>query len=241
MLSLIVAAVLCAQAPQGPQAPPAAPILTKMFGRYMQAKSLVGQITQTATVNGRQAKYVTVVEYERPYLLYIRTTGKDKEWITSATGTQICYHVPNDKPSTHVTQLGESQLTDSGTKTIGDVYVIASQSQGDKSLPLDLVIANTGDLVKMRDHWATIANSGKSTVNGVTVNRITGGWRPAVRAAVCAQFELDVTDEGDLVRYAMTQDLRIENVPDIQHIVIVWDCDLKVDAKPDASLFKVYK
>lgn len=239
--------MLLAFAQGGNQPAPAAPIITKMMARYKQAKSMVGTITQTAEAGGQSARIVTDVQYERPSLLYIRQTeqaGRNRVWTTSSTGQAVSYDQPQDQGPQLGRRLVERQVSDLDGKvqTVEDVYhSMASHSLGDKSVPLDLAIGNTNDLIKLKGSLATLVNKGKVKLGEEETNLIVGGWREGPQALVSATYEMYITDEGELRRFVYKQDVLLEKGSAPLHMVVTWDCDFKVDAKPDPSVFKIYK
>ena len=106
---------------------------------------------------------------------------------------------------------------------------------------MDVAIGNKGDLLKRKAEWASLVNGGKVKIGGIEVNQITGLWRANERSRPSAKFEMDVTDDGDLIRYSMTEDVLVDKTQGPQHIELVWDCDLRAGATPDPTVFQVYR
>jgi hypothetical protein len=155
----------------------------------------------------------------------------------------------------HVLQATGEFMTDAQGKRVAkmanydvrQIYaVVAAGSLGDRSVPLDVAIGRHEDLQHDVLTWMTVDLQGKVKIDGVEANQIVGKWRPYGEAATDAtqapgQYEMIVTDEGKLLRYTILQYLPRDprNPSDYVKLLEIWNVDLTVNAKADASLFKV--
>jgi hypothetical protein len=243
VIAAIIAVLIAGNTAAEPQQPSAGKLVSSMLARYAKAQTLVGTITLTQTIAGSSGQIVTEVQYERPTKLFIRQTkksGEVQQWIVSSTGKIISYNEPSDLSMKPGVRLAENQLIEGKPMPVQDVYMVASLSLGDRSVPLDAAISARARLEAIRGQWASMALQGRKKIGEVEANKIVGKWREGQFAAVSGIYEMYITDEGDLLRYVTIQNLVLEANTEPKRLESVWDCSLKVDAKPDQKLFVVY-
>ena len=79
-------------------------------------------------------------------------------------------------------------------------------------------------------------------MNGVSVQRITGQLRIDAKTPPAGSFEIDVTDDGDIVRYSTIQKYSFPDISkDVVEVSTVWDSNLKVGGKIEPALYKVIR
>jgi hypothetical protein len=258
MVTTLAAFVAFAAAPQSD----AAALASKMLKYYYGAETMTGTIVYTAYAGGGQAQMTTALQFERPSKLYIRQAkgGSVPEvWMITSDGKFFSYDAPanlmGSQPGSQIGAPGmrHERLIDSvvtwdsarrayTSNTVREIYAVGAANLGDRSIPLDVAIGRPEDLKHDSLEWVDPVLGGKKQVNGVEVNVITGKWRPYGDAQVAGDFELDVTDAGQLIRYGVQ---RMIGDPDrqlaAQKLVEVWDVNLVMNGKPDPALFKVVK
>jgi hypothetical protein len=103
---------------------------------------------------------------------------------------------------------------------------------------LDLAVAHKEHLSDFKINVRTYALAGMVTVNGKNAYKITGAWQPYTGATdVQMRYELYVSTEFDVLRFAMTQPILVNGKP-IQ-VTTVENADLKIGVPVDQSLFVV--
>lgn len=231
-----------AMATQG-ESPSPAKLLGTMFSRYYSAKSLVGTIVLTQTVGSESGRIDSELQFERPNKLFIKQqmrTASGTIWIVTCDGKHFSYNKPRDTNSISIStgnRLVESIQTKEGKLDLGGVYAATTKSLGDRSAPLDIAISRKEDLAFLKLQWATLRNSGSTTIDGTTYWKVDGDWREYGEARVSGTFAMLVSEAGDLKSYAIRESLVVngQTVPMLSH----WEVQLSVDATPNQALFKV--
>lgn len=230
LISLIAITVMA-------QEPSPAKLLTDMFAKYAAAKSLSGSITLTQGTERETGQIVTELAYERPAKLYVRqsrTTQSRRVWLVTSDGKYFSY----GKPDAGVGgRLVEPVSNSRRTLDLAGIYAATSASLGDRSVPLDIAISRREDLTAIRSQWATLEYVGKKELGGETVHVIEGKWREYGEAPATGKFTICIGLDSDLRVYAVTEPISIGGA--VQNVVSRWDVQLKVDARVDASVFKV--
>ena len=221
--------------------PTAGQILTKALARYATATSVSGSILMTQSAQGQSINFITKLQYERPYKIYLyqQKNGKNPDaWLLVSDGVLFSYNDPNDqrklkRNTEYVTQNGIDQK-------LADLYMAAEHSIGDLSPILDIAISQPIRLQRLKSQWATLNFEGNGKVNGVSVQRITGQLRIDAKTPPAGSFEIDVTDDGDIVRYSTIQKYSFPDISkDVVEVSTVWDSNLKVGGKIEPALYKV--
>lgn len=249
MLTLMIAAAML---PQGD----AAALVGKMLARYDGAKTLTGTIRFTQTANNVSIVIDTAIQYEKPSKLFIRQERRSSEpriFLVTSDGQHFSYDLPEDRVAAQGERLIEPVKQLGRDLDIRQIYAAASRSLGDRSAPLDIAIARTEDLRFIRNQWATVDFAPSQPDTGLRV--VTGNWRLNATAPASGQYEMWITEEGELKRYQQSEIIQPEttvldekfrprplglNAGPIQ-IVSIWDVNLQVDGKPDNALFKVVR
>jgi hypothetical protein len=235
-----------------PQEPIAKDLIQKMLAAYHGAKTMTGSIKLTVSAAGGSASLQTTLQYERPAKLYLfqrkNVDNPDPEeptqWLVTSDGKMFSYQVPNDKyaraPGLRLVEpvmngrVGVQQ-------TIGSIYAASSKSIGDRSMPLDIAIAERTDLVFRRGQWGTYSKTGQKEVRGKIGSIIKGEFRMYAGAPPSGEFQMVVTDEGELLQYVEVVNIALSEGPNpkYQAVTSQWDVDLKINGQVDPALFKV--
>jgi hypothetical protein len=252
-----------------PSQNPASQLVTKMLAYYANAQTMTGTIMLTVSDGAGQAQVSTDLAYERASKLYIKQAkggSSPRVWYVSSDGKNFSYEAPGNLPGSNqrliepVTQRTDDYETDANgnfvldakkrpkpkmlTYDIGRIYSVAAPNIGDRSVPLDIAIGRHEDLQHDVLTWMTVQSGGKVTVDGVEANSVIGKWRPYGEASNDAnnapgQYELDITDDGKLVRYIILQYIRDPRNGNTVNLTETWKVNLVPGGKPDAALFKL--
>jgi outer membrane lipoprotein-sorting protein len=244
--------VLAAQAPAPPApvtppAPTAGGLISAMLRKYAGAKSFTGAIRMVQTAMNTSLEIDTALAYERPGLFYLlqKDNAHRKELLTVSDGVRVSYPGPETKGIGHVPRLIESiHNSDKPDLSIGDMYVCAQYARIVTSLPLDAAIGRNIDLKQDVSRLGRFELKGKVDIDGQAVNQIIGKLNPPT-----GTFEMDITDDGDLVRY-VTKDhfgispqllnrrhLPTSTLRDGVEVETVYEIKFKVDPTLDHSIF----
>ncbi|MCW5942311.1 MAG: hypothetical protein KIS66_08770 [Fimbriimonadaceae bacterium] len=241
MNPIIAVALISAGAQAG--APTPASLVSKMFARYFEAKTLTGTIAMKQTLGTMAIECATAIQYERPGKLYLRQrmTGNDaRSTLVTSDGKTFSYDTPDYLPgSENVKRLIEKMDTPFGKLDIGGVYSAAAKSLADQSMPLDVAIGRKEDLTFRKNQWASLVYAGKVAFGGESVHRIAGKYRAFSAANPSGDFEMLVSEAGDLRRYTLKSTFQAEGRP--LSVQAVWEVKLVVDGTPDPKLFAVVK
>jgi len=232
--------------------PNAKQLIEKMLGHYYSAKSVVGTIMLTVASGNQSAKMETVLQYERPGKFYLfqqkdeshRSKDEQWRWMVTGDGKEFSYDAPDVSTSLGTgnagTRLKETQTNPRTGKPmdIGDIYLAAGKSLGDRSMPLDIAIARRDDMLFRKNQWMDYAVTGKNTLRGVEGFRISGGLRENLGAAQMGSYQMVVSEEGDLLQYVEQMKVAVGEGKSVL-VTSQWDVNLKVNATVEPSLFKV--
>jgi|GEM_PF-851230 len=241
---------------------PAAELVSKMLAYYAEAKSMTGTITLTATANGQgNAQLVTTLQYELPSKLYISQVNGGPHlmrWLVTSDGKSFSYDRPDNLPLAPRQRLVEpvyqaipTELNKDGTYvhrnyTVKEIYaVVARDSLGDRSVPLDIAIGRRDNLAHDDLTWMTVESGGKTTLNGVQANIVNGKWREFGNEATDlnhapGNYQMVITDEGRLLQYTISY--LVGDLKGVQAMLReTWDVDLTVNGKPDERLFQLVR
>ena len=235
---------------QSPQS--ATALISKMFKLYADATSLTGTIHMKQAMGSTAISLDTDIAFQSPNKIFLKQVLKStepKSWLVTSDGNAFTYDVPNK--DRFVNHPPTNRLMEAVTPAPGrslsyrETYRAASFSLGDRSLPEDLAIAGTDELQAIRDQIASVEFTGTQKLGDLTVNVLSGDWREYGRAPVSAKFQMYLTEDGQLKRYArreiLSVDLKNGTALPPAEVITIWDVDLKINAKPDESLFAVVR
>lgn len=243
MLTTFAAAALMIQ---GSPATSGGALVSKMLAKYYGAKTMKGEINYTATDGQGKAGVKTVFQFKQPSQLYIRQEkwggSNPQTWIVSSDGKFFSYNTPSnidwsssDKRLVEpVTQNGEAY---SYQKIYG---VAAAFSLGDRSMPLDVAIGASVDLKHLSLTWINASDKGVAKVNGVDAHVVTGDWRPYGNNVNSGRYEMDIAEDGSLVRYIILRPFILSDGSTIP-VTETWDVSIQVNGEVDPNLFRVVK
>ncbi len=222
-----------------PALPTATDVMSRLFARYHGAKTVVGTAVSTITVGDTVITIATDLQVERPNKVYIRQTVREdgRVFLLVGDGKTFSYGKPVGTEAIDADRSSRLIETHFPYMTLGDVYRAAARSLAERSIVLDLAVADTRDMALLRDQWATIDLTGTVEQGGETLYRIVGQWRPNAVEPVSANFGLFVTKDGDLRRYV------IEQLPGAGALSASrqWSVDLQIDAPVKPELFTVVR
>jgi len=232
--------VLVASASVAPQKS-AGQLVSAVFKHYYDASSLAGHFRLTQSAQGHQVVIETNVAYDRPSKLNIAQLRQDtgKRWRAVSDGRIFWYDRPanvygKDRFSEPVAQIGRSE-------TLADMYSGAARSLGDRSPILDMAIAAPEDLKSLRAHWNNLRLGGEVTLRGQKALVVKGDYFAIVGADPTGTFELDTTEDGDVLRYIQIAKYAIKVEGQAQaapiEVTSVWEADLKIGAINDPKVY----
>jgi hypothetical protein len=206
--------------------------VNKMLARYANAKQIVGTIEMRQITDGAEYRVLTRVQYERPRKLYIyQVDSRNKQWKVVSDGVWFTYDTPN-----HFDDISRKRLYETINRrglllNIGDVYATASQSLGDRSAPLDLIIGRTVHVRNVVNQWATREYDDEGIVRG--------DFREYGNAKVSGKYAMRIGGEGDLSFYALNESVFFKEEGRPRNIRTEWKIDLETGKSGDESLYKV--
>ncbi len=262
MITTIVAASILmtgqgGQGSQGNQAPQVSPkeLISKMLAKYADAKTLKGTIVLTVTAMNQTGKLGTELQLERPDRLYIyqkKSVGDGQSWLSVSDGKLFGYDGPPQPMEVGTKRLVEKVKKSAGADRKGkigglepekdleikDMYSICGRYLGDKSTPLDIMIARNEDLRMMTQQWVNLNYGGQIDYAGTKVHVISGQWRQQPSASPSGQYRMYITDDATLKQFARIEKVRADNGA-IADVLTAWDVKVEVNGAIDPSLFKV--
>ncbi len=226
-------------------------IIEKMLNRYASASSLDGTITLTQSAQGVSVVTQTAVAFEKPskILVYQKQGGSNpRSSILVSNGDKFFFTRPEQVLSPN-DYMGELVKPDARPgQTVGQLYAIAAAELPDRSPALDIVIGRPEDLKYCMDQLKTFTYTGKTTVGDKSLHTIVGSWREnQVIGARVGNFEMYISDDGDLVRYVLRQNYSVSGddgkpvgapIP----VVSTWDAAVTVNTpvKPEKFALRVH-
>jgi hypothetical protein len=121
------------------------------------------------------------------------------------------------------------------------IFAVTAQTLGDRSTPLMVAIGCAEDVTLFKAQLFQYRYEGKVKLGDEEVHAISGRWRENAAVNPKADFELYITDAGDMRRYAIRQVVQPDPRSGPVTVVSTWDVNLTVDGTPDQSLFKVVR
>lgn len=248
MLTPLLFAALAVHAQTAAPVPTASGLISKMLARYASAKSLQGTIRTTQTADSATVVTDTTVAYERPSKIWLdqRQHGQElaKSKFIVSNGKQFAYMPPDNVlkvgAANILTELVQPEGRDA--QTVGDLYAVVAANLPDRSPVLDTFIARPDDLRYVAAQFAQFRLTGKETIGDKSANAIEGDWRESGDVGVSAKFKLYLTDDGDLVRYVLTQIVGVPSATGVRGVpaeqvtvTTTWDANVTIDSavKPE--------
>lgn len=254
MFTSVILAVVAARQDAPP--PSAAALISNMFGKYVGAKTLEGTIALTQSARGVAVKTTTALAYERPSRIVLvqrqgGTSPKSSQIVSN--GEKFVYSRP-DQLITQNDFLGELVKPDERrpAQTVGDLYTIVASGLPDRSPILDIMVARREDLEFVKNQFRSFSYAGRAQLGTVNVHVIKGKWKEnQMLEAGVGDFELYISDEGDLVRYVLKQIYAVpgaiqngRRIPagDPIEVVSTWDASVVVNGaiKPEKFALRAH-
>ncbi len=249
--ALLAASILPAQVDAGA-------ILSKMFAYNYDATSLAGTISMSQTIGQKKATITTRVQYELPAKIYIRqdlqASYGNKTWLVTGDGEGFTY----DPPTTGLESNSKNRLYEpvqyipkpSGNKLekpptppppldCKGIYSVVVRSIGDRTLPLDIAFARAEDLKFIKNQLATYKYERDELVAGVNCHLISGDWRDYGLAPVSGKFNIWISEDGQLKRFARKEHVSLDQQHVEGDVITVWEVNLTRNSGVDQSLFKI--
>lgn len=248
MLTPLLFAALAVRSQAAAPPPSASGLISKMLLRYASAQSLQGSVHTTQTADTATVVTETSIAYERPSKIWIdqRQHGQEiaKSNFLVSNGKQFAYRPPDNVIKIGAAPVLTEPVQPEGrdAQTIGDLYAVVAANLPDRSPALDAIVARPDDLRYVAAQFARFSLTGKETIGGRSVNVIEGDWRETADVGVSAKFKLYLTDDGDLVRYVLTQIVGVPNAAGVRGlpaeqvtVVTTWDIAVSVNVpvKPE--------
>ena len=246
-------------------------LVSKMLARYYGANTIAGALTyeQSATDPSDNKKFTiqgsTKVQIQRPNKLYIYQTsnlpGAGAGRIIS-NGQRFLYNIPQDTRELTRTLGNDNQLNSqliedvvqfdysqqkNNVLDVAQMYTIGSGGLPlHPAAPLDIAVSRRDALKAFSEQLATVNDQGAATVNGKSAHLISGDWRQYAEAPVSGTYQLAITDDGDLLRYILTERVDpagadasggVVRMNQSIDVTTTWNVDLSVNGQIDAKLF----
>ncbi len=238
----MITALLAASVISAPAQVTPSQLASKMFAKYADAKKLSGTVSFRQSGGGVTALFDTVIQYERPYKLYIREERRDRKLVglTVADGTMFTYEMPDNLAQRAGDRLYELQNQKGVVNSIVDVYTIAQPGLLSQSPVLDLLIAKTEHLRFFRGQLASVGWHNGNEPEPGQAGLIAGNWRAYASAPITGKYILAISPEGDVLRYTVNENL---SVPGEKPIAVVsqWTVNVKVGDGGDEKLYRVVR
>ena len=249
-MTMIGALALCltVQAQAATLETDAGAIVSKVFEKYWNARTLMGTIVQTSSDGGGALKITTKVTFERPGHILVQQDYVGKNGLPLSLvsdGKKFAYDPPWNMPGIKIKpkeRLMEPALIERPGQqnkilAIGDMYHAAHVSLMPSTV-LDLAIAYRDHLSDFVINVGTTKLEGVVSYQGKQAYRIVGVWQAYKGAVdVQARYELLVSTGFDLLRFQLTQPYLIQGKTVL--VTTVETADLKIDVPIDRSIFVV--
>lgn len=221
-------------------------VLSRVFQKYYNAKTLSGTIVQSISDGGGTKKITTLISYQRPNKIYVQQDFVHPNGLKAnltSDGRIFAYDPPLKLKAAPRERLYEQvELPRQGTSNvtylqIGDMYHAAHTSLAPSTL-LDLAIAHTPHLKDYKINVATHKLAGIVELQGKKAYNIVGTWRIGLDQTPMGNFEILISTEYDLLRFILRE---IYQLPDGRKVNVTTTevADLKVDVAVNQELFKV--
>ena len=224
-----------------------AQVVNKVIVKYMRAKSLTGTILQTTSDGTGSVSFKTEVSYVKPGKLRIaqnRKARNDRNLFAVSDGRTFVYDHPRDTtrkviPGDRLMDAvsGINELTgEPYTQSFGEMYAVTHTSM-EPVTSLDIAFGYKPHLDDFKSHIVTVVLSGAVAYKGRQVYKVTGKWRYYKNGPQTGRWEMLVSSEYDILKFALIEPYQVGGRS--VDLIIVETVDLKVDVKIDDSVFKV--
>lgn len=226
-------------------------IIEKMLNRYASASSLDGTVTLTQSAQNVSVVTQTSIAFEKPSkILVVQRQGGNnpRSSILVSNGEKFFFTKPEQLISRN-DYLGELVKPDSRpAQTVGDLYAIAASGLPDRSPALDILIARPDDLRYCIAQLQTREYVGKTQLGNRSLHTVKGKWKENnLLESNVGEYELYISDDGDLVRYALRQTFTVpgaDGKPTGQTVQVLntWDAAVTVNTpiKPDKFALRTH-
>lgn len=230
-----------------------AKLISKMFAKYMKAKSMVGHIQLTLTTSGQpEVSSTTDFAFKPMSLVYIRQVQGQRSAQVVSNGKVFAYPRPEDTIGAPTKYLFEDVLQKGAPLDFRDIFAIGASTLIDRSAPLDFAFGRTIDLKYRAQQFIQLNDGGEVKLGDKVVRKISGPWRYREQpkdgrrftSNYMGTFEMYITEDGDLARYVYGANFEVpvnNGAKQIVQIQWVYDTDFKVDAEVDTNIFQLPK
>lgn len=247
MLSLVLAIALI-QTPTQTQTPPPPPanakeeikrLINAMIARYSNAKSLQGTLHLTLKTEQQSGEATTYVAFKTPNLIRIvQNSPLFKSKFIKCDGKVVAYTIPEGSPTE---ALAEPAFKDGVGLLVRDMYHIGGPGLKDRNAAFDIIMGAPSDIRAALNQWASFNYQGSAQVGDRLVHTIQGDYRDGRDAPKSGTYELRLTDQGDIVSYAISvlvESKRVNGLSSgIHRVVSSWIVNVQVDPEIPDSFF----
>ncbi|MCW5935870.1 MAG: hypothetical protein KIT11_01000 [Fimbriimonadaceae bacterium] len=220
--------------------PTASELISRMIAHYYEAKTISGTIDTTIQIGVEKATITSVLVLERPTRLFIGQTtsvAPKARFLLTSDGKEFSYNRPV-QTSQDVVGSG-ARLIEPVTEetTLGDIYRAAGLSLAERSVPIDLAIADVRDLRLFKEQLVTLGEPVEVPGTEPKQYRIEGDWRLTALEPVTAQYRITCNEKGDLLEYELAQGAEQAGAV----VRRIWKVDFKVDEPVEKKAFTVVR
>ena len=251
MIGALILTALLQDKPASQESDPGV-IISKVFQKYYNARTLSGTIVQTIGDGGGTKKYTTQVNYVRPGKInvqqdFVAPNGL-KANLTS-NGTVFVYDPPYTsnftvKPRERLYEkvtLPKAGTYQQTVLSLGDMYHAAHLSLAPSTL-LDLAIAYKKHLedftINVKEGSYSLV--GVETFEGKSSYHIRGLWQSYRGALPSGQFDLWVSLEFDLQKFVLKENYMVdERTKQTVLLTVTETANLTIGATVSEALFRV--
>ena len=222
-------------------------VISKVFLKYYNARTLSGTIVQETTDGKGVVKITTKVNYERPNRVSIQQDYKGRNGLLLSLvsdGVKFAYDPPRTasvkpKPRERLIELVRIDRTGTNASFIhgvGEMYHAAHVSLMPSTL-LDLAVAHKEHLSDFKINVRTFVLQGVVDLGGQKAYYITGQWQPYHGATPTGTYEFWVSLGFDLLKFKL--DEQYSDGRTAARATTTETANLRVDVPVDQSLFVV--
>lgn len=207
---MITPVLLLAVGLTGQAAPAPGELASRVFQRYYQANGLEAVVVMTQSMGENRLVVTSELAYQRPSSLRIRQAVTEpqtgRQTLVVSNGAGFSYDLPplDADRGRHSQRAVEPVRQTNGVALIcGEIFAVARPGMIDRSADaLKLLVAWRDDLSALREQWVNIRLSGTDQIGKTPVYKLTGQWRAYLGTEITGTYELYVTEDGQLIRYA---------------------------------------
>jgi hypothetical protein len=215
-----------------------------MLAHYAGAKSLSGTIRMSQEAKGHMITTDTELQFTRPNKIYLKQSehsSQGRTFLLTSDGKTFSY----DKPAGQYgpPRFEEPTWTQYKTLDLGDIYTATLDSIVDPNHLLNVAIGRRGDLERFVSQLASYRIASFAKAGSDTLYQIVGKYSLGPKVDATADFEMEVTENGDFRKFMIRQLYGVPNHPEMPPIPVTttWESTLHVDGSIDTSLFKTVK